>query len=362
MIFGRVFFATSLALASTVDFASAAATAKADCWFDTNCLVVLESNDGQCVLPPQGAYPLPEGSPPYLFMGEPAHFCGNRKSLLEDVDAARRQALTYCFDIGARSACIWGECDLPNSCIISPPEVWGDPHLRTWAGEVFDYHGVCDLMYLQSKTHNVTIHIRTTQRYQYSFVSSAVLELNGETFELGSWGAAILNGVLMSNANDFKETIGGYPIELEVHDAKTTTYVIQLKDGSAIEMKSFKDMVGVKLLGSVTAWSDSIGLMGNALTGQKLARDGKTVIEDINAFGQEWQVGADEKVLFAAVREPQAPAQCFLPTATAAGRRLGENMARAEAEEACKNWHMNKEACINDVMVSGDHELASNMY
>ena len=69
-------------------------------------------------------------------------------------------------------------------------------------------------------------------------------------------------------------------------------------------------------------------------------------MEDNNAFGQEWQVPVNEKMLFSAVREPQAPAKCMIPDVTKTVRRLGESVAREAAEAACKNWHMNKEACI----------------
>ena len=84
----------------------------------------------------------------------------------------------------------------------------------------------------------------------------------------------IVNGVSISNDMQIPSSIGGYPLNLLTSDEKTHSYDIIFDEyGTAIQVKSFKDMVGVMLMGSKTAWSDSIGLMGNALTGEKLARD-----------------------------------------------------------------------------------------
>jgi hypothetical protein len=71
----------------------------------------------------------------------------------------------------------------------------------------------------------------------------------------------------------------------------------------------------------------SVGLMGNFLMGQMMARDGKTVIDDANAFGQEWQVLNTEPSLFRTVRFPQHPQVCTMPTPVQANhlrRRLAE--------------------------------------
>lgn len=119
-------------------------------------------------MPPNedGNYPLNASYPIPYHMG--SHFCGNRKSINPEPFEARLEALEYCFGIGANSACIWGECGQPGSCVSSSPLVFGDPHFETWTGEKFDFHGACDLKLLESRSHNLTIHIRTTQRYHYS--------------------------------------------------------------------------------------------------------------------------------------------------------------------------------------------------
>jgi hypothetical protein len=66
--------------------------------------------------------------------------------------------------------------------------VMGDPHFKTWSGETYDFHGICDLMLL----HNPEFHdglgmdiiVRSKQMKQFSFISTAVIRIGSETFEV----------------------------------------------------------------------------------------------------------------------------------------------------------------------------------
>ena len=90
-----------------------------------------------------------------------------------------------------------------------------------------------------------------------------------------------------------------------------------------------------------------------------LGRDGTTILNDPNEFGQEWQVRTDEPKLFQnSERSPQYPQQCVLPDVKSVGRRLGHSVALKAAEEACAHWTKNKKECIFDVMATGDLEVA----
>ena len=104
-------------------------------------------------------------------------------------------------------------------------------------------------------------------------------------------------------------------------------------------------------------------MLGNFATGQMLARDGTTVLEDHNAFGQGWQRREDEPDLFQASRLPQHPQQaCILPEEKATGRRrLNDSPVSMEAaEEACATAGAGKDTCIYDVLASGDLERAGS--
>jgi hypothetical protein len=97
--------------------------------------------------------------------------------------------------------------------------------------------------------------------------------------------------------------------------------------------------------------------------GHMIARDGKTIIDDANAFGQEWQVLDTESSLFQTVRFPQHPSVCTMPTPIQASqlrRRLSakSNGAEVAAEKACEHWGEGKDDCVFDVLATGDLEMA----
>ena len=125
---------------------------------------------------------------------------------------------------------------------------------------------------------------------------------------------------------------------------------------------AFKDLVSVKMDNATMAsFGASVGLMGAYPSGMKLARDGKTVMEDPDMFGQEWQVQQGEAMLFDSVRAPQHPQVCTPPGARKqTGRRLGEGSITEEAAEmACADWKdEHKELCVYDVLAMGDLEVA----
>ena len=60
--------------------------------------------------------------------------------------------------------------------------------------------------------------------------------------------------------------------------------------------------------------------MGEFSTGIMFGRDGKTVINDVNEFGQEWQVHDTDPQVFLFDREPQYPRECILPLETSKGQ------------------------------------------
>jgi hypothetical protein len=131
-----------------------------------------------------------------------------------------------------------------------------------------------------------------------------------------------------------------------------------------IKIKTYRDFVSVWVeKGKGIHFGDSVGLMGDFSMGQMLARNGKTVIDGPNAFGQEWQVLDREPTLFQTVRFPQHPQVCTLPTpkqTSALRRRLSESTVDdLAAEEACAQWGKGKEACIYDVLMTGDLGMAA---
>jgi hypothetical protein len=79
------------------------------------------------------------------------------------------------------------------------PYANGDPHFKTWSGGHFDFHGMCDLVLLQSEIFGsglgLDLHIRTTARRDLSYISSAALRIGPDVLEVESKGVSFLNGV-----------------------------------------------------------------------------------------------------------------------------------------------------------------------
>ena len=200
--------------------------------------------------------------------------------------------------------------------------------------------------------------VRTTIRYDYSYITSAALQIGTELMEVASFGDYILNGV---NAAALERVeLSGFPV---IHDYNPTikkhTFDVQIGYNENVTISVYKDLVAVDIVGgSPEHFGNSVGLLGDFHSGSMIGRDGETILEDANAFGGEWQVNVDEPMLFQVSRAPQYPNSCRLPTESQmqVRRRLGENKAtQSAAEKACAHLVAEmKKACIYDVVAIGD--------
>lgn len=260
---------------------------------------------------------------------------------------------------------IWGSDEEPTGMNGGAMD---DPHIKTWDGKWYDYMGECDLVLIHAPNFDANvamdINIRTKIRYLYSYIESAAIKIGEETLEVSSFGEYFLNGVSYADKSDM--TISGFPIAYSQPTANTHVFEIQLGEGEKVILKSFKDMVSVKVdAAGSKRFQGSLGMMGSFDdNGTLVARNGTTVMnDDPNALAAEWQVRDYEEVLFQTGRSPQYPQSCILPdtkTMDGRARRLGESVARKTAEKACAKWSADtKEACIFDVMATGDLALAA---
>jgi hypothetical protein len=249
------------------------------------------------------------------------------------------------------------------TCDPSDASGCGDPHFKTWNnGHRYDYHGECDLVLIHSDAFfgkGLDVHIRTTIRRDFSYISSAVLRIGEDILEVGSQGVYFLNGV--ANA-DLPSEFSGFEFSHTQPIKHQNVFEVHLVGRQRIKVKTYKDFVAVAIeQGTLETFKDSVGLMGDR-EGNMRARDGTTIIEDPNAFGQEWQVLPTESSLFQTLRLPQHPQTCKLPSPEATKqirRRLSETSALAEAAEvACAQWGEAKESCVYDVLATGDLDMA----
>ncbi|CAB9521193.1 expressed unknown protein [Seminavis robusta] len=241
----------------------------------------------------------------------------------------------------------------------------GDPHFKTWAGEWYDYHGVCDLVLLKLEDFNngqgMDIVIRTAARGSFSYIESAAIRIGQDILEVTGWGAYAVNEVEYA---DLPLDLGGFKLEKWWSNAKKHVFMIHLDGGEHIKISTKKELVSVKVENATEAtFGASVGLMGSYKGGVWLARDGKTVVTDPIAFGEEWQVTKSEGQLFQTDRFPQFPEKCYLPQALRTGRRrLGEAaVLEDQAKAACSHWDdEHRDLCVFDVLATGDLELAES--
>jgi len=215
------------------------------------------------------------------------------------------------------------------------------------------------------------LHIRTTIRRGWSFISEAALKIGKDILEVRGGGEFSLNG---KKSNVLPATVGGFAM---THVTKTTNtklkrdnpgrisiFTVDLGPRGMVEIKTYNEFLAVFVQGEDhESFGNSVGLMGRFRDGAKLARDHVTVLKDNNiAFGMEWQVRDSDPHLFQTIKGSQFPAQCRLPNAAKRirRRRLEEiGISWDKAQRACSSWpEEGRDACIYDVLSTGDLEMA----
>jgi len=264
----------------------------------------------------------------------------------------------------------------PTDPVVSKRAVngaFGDPHVRTWGGEHFEYHGACDLVLVHNPDFanglGMDIHIRNKRVKRWSYIDAAVLRIGDETFEIKggvNTNEFWVNGVLGNSALEnglLPETIAGYAITFDWLKGITGNrrrFAIDLGNGEQVVFKTFQYFIRVNIIAvKEENFKSSVGLMGTYPEGKKVARDMTTILEDYNQFGQEWQVLPGEPMLFHTVEGAQAPEMCEMPI-MATSRRLAESsITMAEAEIACSRVDEDdRDACIFDVLATEDKDMA----
>lgn len=250
----------------------------------------------------------------------------------------------------------------------------GDPHFKTWHNEHFEFHGQCDMILLRDPSFagevGLDVHIRTKLVRFWSYIKSAAIRIGNDILEIeGSpeiddhethyW----FNYEYQADA----PTIGGFPLSIQRSGFQKRFFEIDLGSkfpGQKIVISTFREFVSVDFQhASVEAYGNSVGMLGDFMTGETLARDGHTVLDDFGVLGNEWQVLPSEGKLFHAVSEPQYPQPCVMPEDPRGDRRrrLGESeISMEEAEAACSKVAKNildVKDCVYDVLATQDLDM-----
>lgn len=254
------------------------------------------------------------------------------------------------------------------------PTTYGDPHFITWGGDAYDFHGGCDLVLLQDNEFanglGLNVHIRTNIKTWWSHIKSAAVQIGDHTLEITAdtgltryW----INGGDETKLETGDATLGDFPVHFRYVNDHHTSARIDLGHGDAIGIETFKDFVRVNVKDkSHKAFKGSIGLLGSYQNGGKMVgRDGKTVIENTDEFGQEWMVRATDSLLFHDADASQIPLACPMPDEFKTGdarRRLGEgSISEEDAALACARVsEAHRDACIFDVMATQDKEMVGS--
>jgi len=267
----------------------------------------------------------------------------------------------WCGCLEAQNCCAEHEGTSSNS----NSGAYGDPHIKTWTGEQFDFHGICDLVLVSNaefgKGAGLDVHIRTKKMRQWSYVDSAAIRIGIDILEVrgGEKRNFWINGI-EGNGNTDKLSISEYPIQYYPISKNSETFIVDLGNGEGIVFKTWNSFVSVKVENpEKNKFMGSVGLMGSFPEGTKIGRE-NSIIEDINVFGQEWQVLSSEQNLFHDIEGPQHPQHCEIPSSKDMRRRLAGSLVTVEdAENACVGAGMeDKELCIFDVMATNDKSSA----
>lgn len=241
----------------------------------------------------------------------------------------------------------------------------GDPHFTTWSGDTFDFHGVCDLVLLQNPDFDnklgMNIHIRTKETSQlFSYIDSTAVQIGNDVLEV--MGGKDENNFWVNKVKGLSNKpmfLSGYPITFEKINDKSKKFVLDLGFDEQIVIKTWNSMVSVSIsYSNSTQFSKSLGMMGSFPLGLKLARNNSTVIDDLDAFGQEWQVLQTESKLFHKIDGPKFPIKCKIPSSGDMRRRLSEfSISRNDAELSCTGVSKEYfEFCVFDVMATNDKD------
>ena len=212
---------------------------------------------------------------------------------------------------------------------------------------------------------DLDIHLRTKIVRFWSYIKAAVIRIGNDILEVegspdtNEGGRYWINYELSGDLTD----LGGFPVTMNPNKTKYTIDLGSSYPGQTIEIKTFKEFVGVKIVGATKAsFGNAVGIMGDFATGNTYARDGTTVLQDFRELGMEWQVLPLDGKLFHEMARPQFPEVCFLPEDPRGerARRLDESMITQEqAEVACAvlDDEFDRKGCVYDILATQDLDM-----
>ncbi|CAB9515042.1 expressed unknown protein [Seminavis robusta] len=167
---------------------------------------------------------------------------------------------------------------------------FGDPHIKTWGGGHFDFHGGCDLVLLDSPAFanglGLSVHIRTRIRTWWSYIDSVVLKIGSDRLEVQGgrdnsvryWTNGKLGPDLKPDGQFLNFTMSGHKIWYHSVSTKTKQFRLTWDAFNSFSLETFGDFVRFNVNAKrPDDFRGARGLMGSYPSG---AHMGKEYLED----------------------------------------------------------------------------------
>jgi len=209
------------------------------------------------------------------------------------------------------------------------------------------------------------IHLRTKVVRFWSYIKVAAIRIGNDVLEVEGTADQLYNLKYWINNEPMGELtdLEGFPTSINNNKDTYTIDLDSMYPGQKIQIKTFKEFVGVKIIGATEcSFGDSIGISGDFGTGNTYARDGFSELNDFSVLGNEWQVLPSDGRLFHEMSPPQFPEKCLLPENPQGERkrRLGEvTVTEEQAEAACAGLkdEFSRKGCIYDILATQDLDM-----
>ena len=209
----------------------------------------------------------------------------------------------------------------------------------------------------------IDIHIRTKIVRFWSYIQKAVIRIGNDILEVeGKQDFSASYWINYEHLGELKD-LAGFPVTLNQNTDRYTIDLGSLYPGAKIEIETFKEFVGVKIIGaSESSFGKAVGIIGDFYTGNTYGRDGHTILNDFTDLGQEWQVLPTDGLYFSTVARPQFPELCILPENSQGqrNRRLMETtISEEQAEAACAGLEdeFSRKGCVYDILATQDLDM-----
>ena len=219
----------------------------------------------------------------------------------------------------------------------------------------------------------MTIHIRTKIETWWSKVEAAVVQIGDETVEIQidqfHHNGKAIDMTQLEEHKPVVTTLAGLTFRYMRVGENLEAHIYLGHGHEKILLKTFKGFVKVVFdVEGSDYYHGSRGMLGRVPDGKRVGRDGETFIEEVNAFGQEWQVLPSEPKLFHTYDDAwvvSAGQKCAMPDQSEATvmlrkRRLANGLASEAAEAACSHLESvdDRAACVYDVVATQDMDMA----